>query len=208
MQWFSSEQRLPFFRRTLSLNGPRWKTTTRLRAPARRFALIIAIFATIQAMILALGLAAIEGINVTRAYVAGEAAYSKAQKDAVISLHRYAGTGDVRFLDAFRQAIAVPVGDRVAREELAQAQPDPAKVDAGFLAGRNDPRDIRGLATLYRWLAWWGPFNRAVEDWRAGDGLVTRLAALGEQAPQALGRAGRGCGPTQGCAAGRGRCAR
>ncbi|HEX6842578.1 MAG TPA: ATP-binding protein [Stellaceae bacterium] len=158
----------------------------RLRAPGRRFALIIAIFATIQAMLLALGLVAIEGINITRAYVAGEAAYSKAQKDAVISLHRYAGSGDRSFFDAFRRAIAVPTGDRLAREELERPHPDPAKVDAGFLAGGNDPRDVRGLARLFAWFSWWEPFTRAVDDWREGDRLVAQLALVGERAPQIL----------------------
>jgi len=158
----------------------------RLRAPGRRVAFIIAVFATIQAMLLALGLVAIEGIDITRAYVAGEAAYSKAQKDAVVSLHRYIGSGDPRFFDAFHRAIAVPTGDRLAREELDRPHPDPAKVDAGFLAGQNDPRDIRGLARLYAWFAWWEPFARAIDDWREGDRLVAQLVVVGERAPQTL----------------------
>ncbi|HET7594657.1 MAG TPA: hypothetical protein VFK49_04335, partial [Stellaceae bacterium] len=159
MHWFRPKQRslLP---RTPSPDGPHRTAGGRLRAPGRRFALIVAIFATTQAIILALGLVAIEAINITRAYVAGEAAYSKAQKDAVISLHRYAGSGDRRFLEAFRHAIAVPIGDRVAREELERPHPDLAQVDAGFLAGQNDPRDVRGLAYLYRWCSWWEPFAR------------------------------------------------
>jgi PAS domain S-box-containing protein len=186
MHWFRPEPRSFLLRHTLSSGGPHRTTVGRLRAPGRRFALIIAIFATIQAMILALGFVAINGIDITRAYVAGEGAYSKAQKDAVMSLHRYAGSGDWRFLEAFRRAIAVPIGDRTAREELERARPDPAKVDAGFLAGKNDPRDVRGMGHLYLWFAWWEPFARAVEDWRDADQLVTRLAMLGERAPQTL----------------------
>jgi PAS domain S-box-containing protein len=186
MQWFRPEQRSFPAGSARSPHHAHGLAAGRLRAPGRRFALIIAIFATMQAMLLALGLVAIEGINITRAYVAGEAAYSKAQKDAVISLHRYVGSGDERFFEAFHRAIAVPIGDRLAREELERPHPDPAKVDAGFLAGRNDPRDVRGLARLYAWFAWWEPFTRAIDDWREGDRLVAQLAVLGERAPQTL----------------------
>jgi len=186
MQWFRSEQRPLSVGSAPSPDRAHGMAVARLRAPGRRFALIIAIFATIQAMLLALGLVAIESINITRAYVAGEGAYSKAQKDAVISLHRYVASGDARFFEAFHRAIAVPMGDRVAREELEQPHPDPAKVDAGFLAGQNDPRDVRGLARLYAWLAWWEPFSHAIDDWREGDRLVAQLAAVGERAPRLL----------------------
>jgi len=190
MHWFRTEQRSFPAGSAPSADRAHGMAPGRLRAPGRRFALIIAIFATSQAMLLALGLVAIEGINITRAYVAGEAAYSKALKDAVISLHRYIASGDSRFFEAFRRAIAVPTGDRLAREELERPHADPAKVDAGFLAGGNDPRDIRGLARLYEWFAWWEPFTRAVDDWRAGDRLVAQLAAVGEGAPQILAGSG------------------
>jgi hypothetical protein len=122
-----------------------------VRRPRSRFALVVAIFAGTQAIMLALGLIAIEGLHSTRAYVAGEGAFSKAQKSAVLSLYRYTRSGDPRFIDEFRQVIAVPIGDRRAREALEQAPPNLADAYQGFSQGQNDPRDIRALARVFRW---------------------------------------------------------
>jgi PAS domain S-box-containing protein len=151
------------------------------RSITRRFALIVVVFAGIQAIILALSFAAIEGINMTRAYVAGEGAYSKAQKEAAFDLHRYLTMGDQRFLEQFHGSIAVPVGDRVAREEMEKPRPDLAGVYAGFRQGRNDPQDIPGMAHLFLWFSGWEPFAQAVQDWREGDQLVAQLAQLGDE---------------------------
>jgi PAS domain S-box-containing protein len=153
--------------------------------PARsitgRFALIVAVFAGIQAIILALSFAAIEGINMTRAYIAGEGAYSEAQKEAAFDLRRYLTMGDQRFLEQFHGSIAVPIGDRVAREEMEKPRPDLARVYAGFRQARNDPQDIPGMAHLFLWFSGWEPFARAVQDWREGDRLVAQLAQLGDE---------------------------
>jgi PAS domain S-box-containing protein len=158
-----------------------------VRSIPRRFALIVVIFAGIQTIILALCFAAIEGIDTTRAYVAGEGAYSKAQKDAALNIRRYLLMDDERYLQDFRRSIAVPIGDRIAREELEKPQPDLDKVYAGFRQGGNDPQDIPKLARIFRWFYWWGPFSRAVEDWRDADQRVAQLARSGEEA--ALARA-------------------
>jgi PAS domain S-box-containing protein len=155
------------------------------RSIPRRFALIVVIFAGIQAIILALCFGAIEGINTTRAYVAGEGAYSKAQKDAALNIRRYLLMDDERYLQYFRRSIAVPIGDRIAREELEKPSPDLEKVYAGFRQGGNDPQDIPKLARLFLWFSWWEPFARAVEDWREGDRLVARLAQIGEEVASA-----------------------
>jgi signal transduction histidine kinase len=168
----------------------RWRWIRRRQAPAggssaarrprSRFALVVAIFAGTQAIMLALGLVAIEGLHTTRAYVAGEGAYSKAQKDAVLSLYRYVRSGDPHCIEEFRQAIAVPIGDRLAREALERTPADLAGAYAGFSRGRNEARDIRALARVFHWFSWWGPFARAVDDWRSADQLVAELASLGE----------------------------
>jgi signal transduction histidine kinase len=150
------------------------------RRPRSRFALVVAIFAATQAIMLALGLIAIEGLHSTRAYVAGEGAYSKAQKDAVLELYRYVRSGDPHCIEEFRQAIAVPIGDRLAREALERTPADLATAYAGFSQGRNEARDIRALARVFRWFSWWGPFARAVDDWRNADELVAELASLGD----------------------------
>ena len=152
---------------------------------ANRFGLIVAIFAGVQAIILVLCLATVQGINTTRAYVAGEDAYSKAQKEAALDLRRYLVLGGAPYLEAFGRAIAVPIGDRTAREELEKPVPDFARAYRGFVQGGNDPRDIADMAHLLRWFGWWRPFARALEDWREGDRLVAALAGLADEAAAA-----------------------
>ncbi len=150
------------------------------RTMASRFALIIVIFAAIQAIILGLCLVTIEGINATRAYVAGEDAYTKGQKRAALDLRQYIVWGRPDSLVHFRRDIAVPIGDRVGREALEMRPAEIAKAYAGFLQAGNDPRDIPSQSRLFVWFSWWGPFDRAIADWRDGDVLVARLVDLAE----------------------------
>ena len=52
---------------------------------------------------------------------------------------------------AYQQAIAVPFGDRVAREELEKPSPDHEVARRGLLAGGNHDDDIDGMMRLFRW---------------------------------------------------------
>ena len=69
------------------------------------------------AVVTQIGLEVLSGM---RAYVGGEALWSKAQKDAVHSLHRYAETRDEAPYRAYMSSIQVPLGDRAARDEMAK----------------------------------------------------------------------------------------
>jgi signal transduction histidine kinase len=162
------------------------------RSMASRFALIIVIFAAIQAVILGLCLVTIEGINATRAYVAGEDTYTKAQKRAALDLRRYVVWGRPGDLEHFRREIAVPIGDRIGREALEARPPDLAKAFDGFRQAGNDARDIPSQSRLFVWFAWWGPFARAVDDWRTGDRMIAELAALADKVAAARAQAALG----------------
>jgi signal transduction histidine kinase len=151
------------------------------RSMASRFALILIIFAAIQTVILGLCLVTIEGINATRAYVAGEDTYTKAQKRATLDLRRYVVWGRADDIEHFRREIAVPIGDRIGREWLEARPPDLAKAFDGFVQAHNDPRDIPSQSRLFVWFSWWGPFARSIEDWRTGDRMIAELASLGEK---------------------------
>ncbi|WP_423198122.1 hypothetical protein [Cupriavidus sp. H19C3] len=62
--------------------------------------------------------ASVDVLSATRAFIAGESLWSKGQKAAVVHLLRYAETRQDADFEAFRRAIAVPLGDRAARLEL------------------------------------------------------------------------------------------
>jgi PAS domain S-box-containing protein len=150
----------------------------------RRFLFISLVFAALQIAALVLSWMAVEVINSARAYVTGESLYSKGQNAAIVSLYDYIQTGDERYFAAFRAAIQVPIGDRLAREAIDRPVPDEKAATAGLLQGRINPRDIPGLIRVYSWFRQWGPFEKAVNDWVTGDQLIARLAARAEDLHQ------------------------
>jgi PAS domain S-box-containing protein len=156
--------------------------SARARSFARRwFVLIVSIFIAIQVVALGLSWVAMDVIDTTRAYVTGEGLWSKAQKGALLSLHRYASSGDERHYEQYRSDIGVQIGDRIAREELEKEKPDYERVYEGFRQGRNHPDDVAGMARLFRWFYWWEPFALAIGDWKSADLLVIELQRLADQ---------------------------
>ena len=142
-----------------------------MRAQRWRLIAVGAIFVAVQALIIVFSWAALEVVDVARAYAGGEGFYSKAQKSAVLALHRFAETGDEAFYAAFEHYISVPVGDRLAREELEKPERDFGAVRRGLLQGMNHPDDVEGIAIVFLLISDWGPFKVAVDDWRVGDRL-------------------------------------
>jgi PAS domain S-box-containing protein len=149
------------------------------RHQVRSFALIVGTFIVLLAIALAASWLAIEVVNSTRAYATGEGRYSKAEKIAVLNLHRYAYSRYEGDYAAFLSAVAVPLGDRMARVELERSTPDLAVVSHGLQQGQNHLEDHGGMIRLFRWFSWWRPFAAAVADWREGDRLVEELLQQG-----------------------------
>jgi diguanylate cyclase (GGDEF)-like protein len=110
-----------------------------------------------------------------RAYVGGESLWSKAQKDAVFHLQKYATNHDADELRAFRAEIAVPLGDHEARVEMDKPNPDIRKVRLGFIRGGNHLDDVDGMFNLYRRFYWVSYLQRATRAWNAGDGYIIQL---------------------------------
>lgn len=138
-------------------------------------------FVAIVALLALLATESLSILSASRAYVAAESLWSKAQKEAVYSLYRYAQTGLGSDFDAYREAIAVPVGDRRARLALAQPQPDVAAARDGFVAGRNDPADVDGMITLFRRFRSIGIMSSAIAVWSEADDDIAKLDALADE---------------------------
>jgi len=75
-------------------------------------------FVAIVGLLVLLATESISIVSASRAYVGAESLWSKAQKEAVYSLYRYAQSGSELDFEGFREAISVPIGDRRARVEL------------------------------------------------------------------------------------------
>lgn len=131
-------------------------------------------------LMLSLSMVSVSLISSMRAYVVGENLWSKAERDAVSHLIRYAYTKAPAEYAAFQQELQVPLGDRVARLELLSDEPDLAVAERGFLAGRNNPEDVPGLIRLFRMFKDSALFSRALATWGEGDVLILQLQQQGE----------------------------
>lgn len=120
-------------------------------------------------------------LSSVRAFVGGEGLWSKAQKSAVLQLHKYALTRDEAYYQAYLQHLQVPLGDRQARMELAKPNFDKAIVYDGFLKGQIDYKDIEGLITLVRRFHAIPALHRALVIWGEGDRLFSEFIHAGEQ---------------------------
>ena len=94
---------------------------------------IVAVFIAMTGLQAGVAAVSIELLSSVRAYVTGESLYSKGQKDAQIYLLDYAENHTEEDYARFVAALAVPLGDRVAREALQQPEPDLGKARQGFL---------------------------------------------------------------------------
>src|SRR6185369_3891009 len=120
------------------------------RPVVQDLALVVLLFVGITVCLLWLTSTQMEMLSAVRAYVGGEALWSKAQKDAVQHLVRYVDSHDPRDYADYEEAIGVTFGDRRARLELEKPAPDMRIVTEGFVTGRNHPDDVAGMATLFR----------------------------------------------------------
>lgn len=113
--------------------------------------------------------------DAVRSYVKGESLWSKGQKEAVIALDEYARSGRPSEWRQYRDAIAIPLGDRRARRALEADPPDLQSAREGFRQGGLEPGEIDGMIRLFRWFHDWGPMRRSIRTWSRGDSLIAEL---------------------------------
>lgn len=122
----------------------------------------------------------LEVMSSVRAYVAGEALWSRSQKNAVYFLNRYLHSGEAILFAQYQASLAVPIGDEFARWALER---DPVDVEAariGFLQGGNHPDDVPGLIWLFRYFNRVSFLQEAISEWAATDPMLLELSVFGE----------------------------
>jgi PAS domain S-box-containing protein len=162
---------------TLVLPNRAWRL---LRLP--RYWRIIAVFVAMTLLQAAVAAFSIDLLSSVRSYVTGESLYSKGQKDAQIYLLDFAEKHREEDYARFMAALAVPLGDRVAREALQQARPDVAKAKQGFLDGGNHPDDIDGLIRMFRWFQSVPFMSKPIAKWTEGDRVIEQMRGLVDRA--------------------------
>lgn len=142
---------------------------------------LIAIF-----ILLALSLIVINDIGSrlvsgSRAYIAGEGEWTKAQKQASLALIKYIEFNENEYFAEFEDHLEVIEGDRQARILLNSGEADHEEIYREFLRGNNQPDDIPDLIWLYRNFSDIEPIMNAISYWEQGDELVNELRELGFQ---------------------------
>ncbi|MEO7150336.1 MAG: PAS domain S-box protein [Burkholderiaceae bacterium] len=143
--------------------------------------LVIGPFVIVVALLATLGLASAQVLSAVRAYVGGESLWSKGQKDAVYHLAHYAESRRPVDHARFAEAIAVPLGDRLARTELDRPAPDLALARIGLLQGGNHPDDIDAMIWLFRTFRHVPFMADAIAIWAEADAELEALNQLGER---------------------------
>lgn len=149
---------------------------TSLAETPRRLHRVVWPLLVIMPIVLVLTWASMEVLSATRATIAAQGEWSRAQKDAVVQLLRYAATTDAAHYAAFVQAMHVLEGERAAREALVKSpRPDYAAARAGLLASGNAPEDIDKLVWLARHRARVPFVDKVMELRRARDADIDAL---------------------------------
>ncbi len=135
------------------------------------------------AALVSLAATSMYALSGVRAYVGGEGLWSKAQKDALYYLVRYARSADALDYLAYQSAIAVPLGDRQAREALDRPTPqiDYRAARQGFLQGRNNAADIDSMSSIFVHFRHVSYIARAIDIWAQADRLIERVTADAEE---------------------------
>ncbi|HVS96300.1 MAG TPA: ATP-binding protein [Puia sp.] len=148
---------------------------------AKKLYFTVGIMALLIAVELLVLLFSVNTLSSVRAYVGGEGLWSKAQKDALYQLMKYARTHDELDYVKFASFMKVNEGDHKARMELSKPHPDFDLVKKGFEEGRNDPADVAGMIRLFRWFHSNDYIHRAVVAWTNADEVLSDFTALGRR---------------------------
>lgn len=162
------------------------------RIPQPPYTRVVLPFVATMAVFVLLSAAGLYLLSAVRAYVGGESLWSKARAEAVMHLGHFVATGDRASHARFIAALAVPLGDRRAREAMDRTPADLDEAHRGFVDGGNDPRDVPGMILLYRGFARSSLMRDSVAAWVEGDRQIAQLRQLGDDAA-----AGRPVTPAQ-----------
>lgn len=115
------------------------------------------------------------------AYVNAEGLWSKMQKQSVLAMYRYSGSGDPRDLAEARQTLRTPLQDLALRQALDRDPPDVAAAYRHASAAGNRPEDLDRLIWVYRLLADAPYLRDSVRAWRRTDADLRTLADTADE---------------------------
>ena len=145
----------------------------------RRYALITSLVILLSAVIIiSLNYFSIRILSTIRAFANVESEYSKGQKEATRYIISYLDTANRQYFLKFKNEIAVPIGDSIARSGL-QNNESKSKIREGFLQGRNQSADIDNMIWLFKNFNQVSYFKSTVHEWAAADRHIAELQQIG-----------------------------
>ncbi len=127
-----------------------------------------------SAMIILLNFYSFRVLTSIRAFVNGESQYAKGQLYATLALNDYIDSGRETDFQKFRQEIAVPVGDSIARVLILENK-SYQEIEPVLLQARNHRKDLKNMIWLFKRFHNFSYMKDANEQWRAGDRYIIRL---------------------------------
>ncbi|HMH22074.1 MAG TPA: ATP-binding protein [Puia sp.] len=153
---------------------------------AKKLYFTVGIMALLIAIELGVLIFSIHTLSSVRAYVNGEALYSKSQKDAMYQLLQYGLTSKEDHYAKFQEFMKVPIGDRATLQEFNQPRPDLEAARQGFIRGRNHPDDVDGMIKLFSRFKNNQYISRAITAWKNADHVVSGFQVIGERLHQEI----------------------
>lgn len=135
----------------------------------------------IAGLMLSLCVASLSTLSSIRAFVNGEGMWSKAERQAIAELRHFAGSGSQEDYQRFRDELAVPLADHVARLQLQSESPDYSLASKGFVTARNHPDDVPGMMRLFRLFRHSVLLAQPIAAWTRADAFILQLNDIGRQ---------------------------
>lgn len=123
----------------------------------------------------------IKTISGIRAYIHGEAQYTRGEKDAVRSLIMYVNTSDNLYWKEFQNAIRAPMGDSIALHELTHGGSE-VVARQGFLNGNNHADDLNDIIWFFNTFKNSPVMKNNIRIWKDADVLIGEKVKLAEMA--------------------------
>ncbi len=114
-------------------------------------------------------------LSAVRASVGAEGLWSKAQKDAVYTLRKYARSGKEEDYSEFQNLLKIHFGDRKAFAEIGNENPDLNIMREGYMEGGIHPDDVDGVVQLFIRFNSVSYIHKAIRIFHRADTLMSEL---------------------------------
>ena len=148
---------------------------------AKKLYAVVGIMASLIAMELFTLFFAMNTLSAVRTFVDGESMWSKAQKNAVHSLYSYIFTKDDKYYNEFKSYLLIPLGDRIAHNEINKGTFDREIIAKGFLQGGVHPKDIPGAIDFVIRFHNVQHVKRALDAWNRGNVYIDQLINIADR---------------------------